>query len=216
MSSEIVEAYKKYYKYQTSDSLVDLFEKIKSYDFKGYEEDSRRIIRLHSESRCRFEPSTVKSNGSSTGSPREFQLGPNASSCIWNVESHLRMRFNKTIFVYTPGFGNEYVLDFQINSVKDCPKRDIDILGNFAIESHIVRLLEALDSYCAEFGVINIVSHPHIWLFLSTNPSFREWTQNNKSKIGAFVNSDWEPSYKKLGVYFRDQMIDWRLSLIHI
>lgn len=208
----LVDRYFEYYEERTLDSLEKLIESFHSYGFESYQEDMNQVFGRYNQARIIEEKCDISTNGS-TGRPKTFEFGPNCSNCIRMIEDKLRMRHKKTTLVWNPIFGSGAKIRFKIIE-SPSNKMDFEIMGRWQLDSHIVRLTKFIEECHAEWGSVNLLSLPHIWMCLTTNPLFREWCEKNSEKINAFVNSDCDPSFKPIkGVRFLDQMIDWGTGL---
>lgn len=208
----ILKNYSDYFKNQTFENLEKLIDSLFLYDFENYQEDMSLIFEMYKKTKSTQEKSELTSNGS-TGAPKLFHFGPNCSDCIGMVEAKLRMRNYKTILVWNPVFGNKSNLRFKISESKN-NKMDFDVVGEWSFESHISKLILFLDYCFLKWGRINVLSLPHIWICLTTNPKFRSWVEDNSGKINAFVNTDCDATFKKTnGIHILDQMIDWSTGI---
>lgn len=211
---ELLDMYSQYYRLRNEQSLEYLLEHIFYHDFSEYEQEIRRIQEARASFVGRYDHSRMSTNGS-TGTATPYNFGPNAEMCVDRLERKLRMRNHKTISLYSVYFGSSFARPFSIMKIDGAQERqrDFDVVGDWRVRNHMDKLIRFLDDCYERWGPLNISSLPHIWVCLTTCPQFQSWVSESKRKINAFVNSDCEPLFKDLGVYMRDQMVDWRSGI---
>lgn len=208
----LVQKYLNYYEEKTPESLKNLIDYFDSYGFESYYEDMVDIFNQYNMLSFFGDKCEISTNGS-TREPKTFEFGPNCSFCIRMIEGRLRMRHAKTILVWNPIFGSGAKIRFKITESLN-NKMDFEVMGRWQMDGHILRLLEFMEECHEKWGRVNILSLPHIWICLTTNPIFRGWCEDNSQKINAFINSDSDLCIKAIrGVRVVDQMIDWETGV---
>lgn len=210
--ADLVRYYKEYYRNQNAKSLNDLFSCMLDYDFASYHTDIRRVFAMWKEARHMGESTTVWTNGSSTGRAKSFSFGPHFALWKDKIERFLRLREKKTLMVvFFPGAKQH--AEFRVSEVVDSSQKDFDLVGDWISTDHLSRLFDFVDSLYQVNGPVNLYTVPNIWMCLVTNPFFVSLSNQNRSKINAFVTSDFDSYFKRTGIYLRDQMIDWGSGL---
>ena len=202
----------KYYLKPSAENLDALLDFIFGYDFENYQKDIDEAFRLYQKASRTEDLVEMSSNGSvewNTG----YEFGPNAKHCITSVENYLRDRKTKTILILSPVPESKYVCRRSVEIENNTHREDICIQGEWFLKSHVKALTDLIERQHKEWGTLNLLGLPHVWLTLSTNNQFREWVEENRKKIGFLVNSDWDFCGKDLGIPLRNQMIDWRSGL---
>lgn len=173
------------------------------FNFADYEQKMQDAWRNYVLSGYEHDSVELQSNGS-TGGKKGYYFGSNFSILSKLIESRLRERDKKTVtIVFSPRSGI---------STKNTSHREDAVI--FADPNSDSELCQNLDLIRDRFSVFNIMALPNVWIYLSTNNAFRDWVEENKLNINAFVNTDWDLSMKPIdGVYIRDQMIDWKSGL---
>lgn len=200
--SDLVRYYREYYREQTTSSFDDLFRCATEYDFFSYHEDMRRVLSMWRESKCMGESNALLSGGSSTGSRRLYQFGPNFHHVRNIIESFLRQGHRKTVSVNS-ATGLPRV---KFNPGKP-PQNDFQLMGSWAADNFVGELLDFSKSLSEDFGPINLCATPHIWIQLTTNPLFYE--SATPDIFAAMVNTDNIKCFSRSKCRVIDQMMDW-------
>lgn len=200
--TDLVRYYREYYREQTPKAFDSLFQCMKEYDFSSYHDDMRRVSAMHQHVKCMGDASFLRSGGSSTGTRRRYEFGPNFKRVRHVLEGHLRLSKTKTVsLVAATGLKK---IKFESG---DPPQSDIQLWGEWFDDGFLHELFKFVDSLAADFGPINLLSKPHVWIQLTTNPSFRSWATS--SSINALVNSDNIRCFHRPNCRVVDQMVDW-------
>lgn len=200
--TDLVRYYREYYREQTTSAFDDLFRCMLEYDFSSYHDDMRRVFAMHRHAKCMGESSFLRSGGSSTGRRRRYEFGPNFKHVRHVLEGFLRLSEAKTVsLVAATGLKK---IRFEPG---DPPQSDFQLWGEWFDDGFLHELFSFVDSLVADFGPINLLSKPHVWIQLTTNPSFRSWA--SPSLLNAFVNSDNIRCFHRPNCRVVDQMFDW-------
>lgn len=203
--SDLVRYYREYYREQTPSSIDALFGAMIDYDFSSYHEDMRRVHAMWRETICIGESRSLLSGGSSTGIRRRYSFGPNFSLARILVEGFLRLSHRKTLLVAVargldrPSFTED----------NNPPQYDFQITGNWSEADHLGFLFDSIRRVSYRFGPVNLCALPCVWLGLTCNPDFCEFSFENSSSINCFVNTDSTPCFRRPSCRVRDQMVDW-------
>lgn len=210
--SDLVRYYREYYREQTPSSIDALFGAMIDYDFSSYHEDMRRVYAMWRETKCSGQAVRLNSNGSTIGIPRKFDFAPHFRIWRHKVEPLLRGKDRKTMMVIAQ-LGRPDFERFRHSEVLGDPQKDIDAVGNWLCDDDLEMLFDLVVKTYDAYGPINLYAIPDIWTCLVTNPTFRRMVEENKEKISSFVNSDYDAIFKRIGIYVRDQMVDWGSGL---
>lgn len=208
--SRITKLYENYYKEQTPESIDELFVELVHYDYSNYKDDIEEIARMHRRTICQGEGrAMLRTNGSSSGSRRDYEFAPHFYHWASKIEPFLRnMWAGKSIFLFSGiGYG-ALPKKFYISNVEN-NKKDYETNGNFLDEDQLRELFLFVNRIYEEHGRVNLSSFPHIWNVLLSNPVFNQMCLENKDKIWSLVNSDYDMLFSTKELYVRDQMINW-------
>lgn len=203
--SNLVNAYKQYYRNQTVKAFEDLFKCMVDYDFHSYHDEVRKVYAMWRETRCLGESKSLLSSGSSAGVRRKYDFGPNFQLVRLMVEGFLRMSRYKTLLVaYSKG------LKFPLfTEDRNPPQYDFQIVGDWSARDHVDCMFDQIEKLFSEFGPINICALPCVWLGLTCSPYFSTMSAESRHRVNAFVNTDSTPCFRRPSCPTRDQMVDW-------
>jgi hypothetical protein len=200
--TDLVRRYREYYREQTPSALDSLFRCMKEYDFSSYHDDMRRVSAMHRQAKCMGDSSFLRSGGSSTGRRRRYDFGPNFKHARRALEGFLRLSGLKTVsLVSATGLKK---IKFESG---EPPQSDVQLWGDWCDDRFLNELFLFVESLVADAGPINLSSKPHVWIQLTTNPTFRSWA--SPSLINAFINSDNIRCFYRPNCKVVDQMVDW-------
>jgi len=210
--SELVNAYKEYYKNQDINSAEYLFNAILNYDFKNHEYDMRKIFNMKIYTKTTDSGVLLSTNGSA-GTKKQFLFAPHFSFWHSKIEPFLRSKDKyQTIMLVDQHRDSAYETGILTEYLKSNQK-DYNYNCNWLKVENIDVFFNLLNDLYKSKGLINLYCLSHIWMRLITNSYFKEKLLENSSKIHCIVNSDCNPFFKKISIYFRDQMIDWGTGL---
>lgn len=157
---------------------------------------------------------TLVSNGSTYNCGTRYQFGPHTAFWIHTIERRLRGSGimvgigcpNQFDSVLLPEKYHKYnritnhpQFDFEYTcELRNSPKHVINILYNIFRES----------------GPINLVAHPHIWLYMFSNRQYRELL-SEAHWIKSIINTDSDMFFRTDGMPFKfnNQMINWKTGV---
>lgn len=154
----------------------------------------------------------LKSNGSTTGTSRIFNFAPHFLLWKFKLEPFLRGMDSKTIMIVAQlGFGS--LPRFNVCEVQNSSQKHFDAVGNWFKGEDIESLFCFVEQTSRDHGAVNLYAIPDVWTCLVTNPHFVKIAEDHKQSIRAFVTGDFDPHFKRVGFYVRDQMLDWGSGL---
>lgn len=206
--SDLVRYYREYYRDQTASAFDDLFRCMLEYDFSSYHDDISRVHAMWREAKCVGESKFLYSGGSTAGTFRRYEFGPNFGHVRRAVEGFLRLSHHKTLLLADVGFGIRET-PFGFHPSGRPPQSDFEVSATWHTESNIGRLFDLVSELHAEHGPINLCALPHIWLAITNNRSFLEMERVQGGKLNALVNTDGVRTFGPVSSVVRDQMIDW-------
>lgn len=196
-------AYEDYYLKPDTYNLEQLCYCITNFaDFKDYPALAQAIFKLRErlKKRLSFTSSYISTTGSSTGTYRDYKVGPNFNAIRIPIERYLRSPLNHRIFYLSP-FGLPGSIIAPLGEIKQ-ENDSIDYIINFVFPN-----LSSLPPH----QPASFAATPLTWLLFSTNPEFDTLINGN------LVNMDWElfvkDDFHQKHQYINDQMIDWYTGL---
>lgn len=210
--SKIIESYKEYFERQDEESIDLLFDVLLNYDFSFYKKDMEEVAIISLQCRSLFidEPVILYTNGSSSGIRNPYKFKPNFFKWASCIEPFLRgVTSEKNIFLCCRLGAGSPPQKLIISEAKN-NKRHYDAFGNLLEENQIRDLFEFAKKIS---GKVSFSAFPDVWNMLFSNPLFNSLCDENREKIGCFVNSDFEMFFTNKNFYTRDQMINWKSGL---
>jgi hypothetical protein len=154
---------------------------------------------------------TLKTSGSTTGTPRTYKFGPLWSFWLQALEKATKFPdHNKYTLI-----SNRYLTrQTCTDSIMVEPTTKELFINTFISVSHFDDRLVKL--FCEELDRLPpavLLADPNVWLYLTTHPVSKEYFTLNPTKF-IITSTNWEAFYKQhdlraAGVLINDTMINW-------
>lgn len=153
--------------------------------------------------------STLISNGSTYNVGTRYKFGPYPEHWIYKIERKLRGN-GVIVCINSPLQFLSSTISNKCEKIKNHPQYDFILTCD--VRYNHKTILEDLYNIYLEFGPINLVTHPHIWLYVFSNQEYIE--SFNIKWIKSITNTDSDLFFKtNLGFYINDQMVNWQTGI---
>lgn len=153
---------------------------------------------------------TLVSNGSTYNCGTRYKFGPHPMFWIQTIERELRGS-GTMVAIGCPSQFSNTITQHKYKPVDNHPQFDVDYSCEIRTPRKTMNILHGI--FC-EYGQLNLVAHPHVWLYIFSNDEYRGLLSESKI-IKSIINTDSDMFFRTDGMPFKfnNQMINWKTGV---